>query len=117
MYETWQDRLELVLFWLMLALASLSGLAARLAMKLFNVNELPPSDADALKHWRRRRLYMMISEVCALPSFATGWMAAGSYWSLSVPLVVLGSMVSGALGFGFLIHALQTYILRRASNG
>jgi hypothetical protein len=117
MYETWHDRLEMMLFWAMLALASLAGLSARLAMKLFNVNELPPLDADARIHWRRRRLYMTISEVCALPAFATGWMAASMQWDLSVPLVVLGSMVSGALGFGFLIHALQTYVLRRANNG
>lgn len=117
MYESLHDRLELVLFWCLLALSSLAGLSARLAMKLFNVNELPPTCPDALKHWKRRRLYMTISEVCALPAFATGWMAASIQWHLSVPLVVLGSMVSGALGFGFLIHALQIYVLRRANNG
>jgi hypothetical protein len=116
MYETWHDRVELVMYWFVLALASLTGLAARLAMKLFSVSEIPPSDPEELKHWRKRRLYMTISEACALPAFATGWMAASIQWDLSVPLVVLGSMVSGALGFGFLIHALQTYVLRRANN-
>jgi hypothetical protein len=117
MYETWHERMELVIYWLVLALASLTGLSARLASKLFHVNELPPIDPEALRAWRRRRAYMAISEVCALPAFATGWMAASIQWNLSVPLVVLGSMVSGALGFGFLIHALQTYVLRRANNG
>lgn len=117
MPEHWSDRIELVLFWLLLALASLSGLAARLAMKLFNVNELPPQDPELLAHWQRRRLYMTISEACAVPAFATGWMAASYQWQLSVPFVVLGSMVSGALGFGFLIHALQTYVTRRVNNG
>jgi hypothetical protein len=117
MYETATERLELVFFWLMLALASLSGLAARLAMKLFHINEIPPEDPKALLQWRRRRIYMAISELCALPAFATGWMAASIQWHLPVPLVVLGSMVSGALGFGFLIHALQTYVTKRVSNG
>ncbi len=117
MYETWADRMEQVLFWLMLALASLSGLAARLAMKLFSVDEMPPQDPALLVVWKRRRLYMTISEACALPAFATGWMAASYQWNLSVPFVVLGSMVTGALGFGFLIHALQTYVLRRVNNG
>jgi hypothetical protein len=116
MYETWADRLELALLWLMLALASLSGLAARLAMKMFNVNELPPQDPELHRLWQRRRLYMLISEACAVPAFATGWMAASYQWHLSVPFVVLGSMVSGALGFGFLIHALQTYVTRRVNN-
>jgi hypothetical protein len=111
------ERFELAMLWCMLALSALTGLAARLASRLFNVNELPPSDPVALVHWKRRRMYMAISEVCALPAFATGWMAAALQWQLSVPLVVLGSMVSGALGFGFLIHALQTYVLRRVKNG
>lgn len=117
MPEAWADRIELVLFWLLLALASLSGLAARLAMKLFSVNELPPQDPALHELWKRRRNYMLVSEVCALPAFATGWMAASYQWHLSVPFVVLGSMVSGALGFGFLIHALQTYVSRRVNNG
>lgn len=117
MYETWADRVELAILWVVLALASLSGLAARLAMKMFNVNELPPQDPELFRLWRRRRLYMLVSETCAVPAFATGWMAASYQWHLSVPFVVLGSMVSGALGFGFLIHALQVYVTRRVNNG
>lgn len=115
--ETFGYRFELALLWVLLALSALSGLAARLAMKLFNVNELPPQDPALLAHWKRRRMYMLISETCAVPAFATGWMAASMQWGLPVPLVVLGSMVSGALGFGFLIHALQTYVTRRVNNG
>lgn len=110
-------RFEFILLWMILAFSALSGLAARLAMRLFSVTEIPPTDPVDLVHWKRRRLYMMISEIAALPAFATGWMAAALQWQLSVPLVVLGSMVSGALGFGFLIHALQTYVLRRVNNG
>jgi hypothetical protein len=86
-------------------------------MRLFHVEQIPPSDPETLLHWKRRRLYMAISEVSALPAFATGWMAAALQWQLSIPLVVLGSMLSGALGFGFLIHALQTYVTRRVNNG
>jgi len=115
--ETFGDRFELALLWIMLALSALSGLAARLAMKLFNVQELPPQDPTLFGNWKRRRLYMLISETCAVPAFATGWMAASMQWGLPVPLVVLGSMLSGALGFGFLIHALQTYVTRRVNNG
>lgn len=111
------DKIEIAVLWVLLALSALTGLAARLAMKMFDVTEMPPEDLAALKHWKRRRLYMLVSEVCALPAFATGWVAAGVYWNLPVALIVLGSMVSGALGFGFLIHALQTYVLRKVKNG
>lgn len=96
-------------------MAALTGLSARLAMRLFNFEETPPIDAEQLKVWKRRRTYMIISESSALPAFATGWMAAALQWDLSIPLVVLGSMCSGALGFGFLIHALQLYITKRAA--
>lgn len=110
-------RIELIILWVMLAFSALSGLSARLAMRLFHVEQIPPTDPEALLSWKRRRLYMAISEVSALPAFATGWMAAALQWQLSIPLVVLGSMLSGALGFGFLIHALQTYVTRRVNNG
>jgi hypothetical protein len=85
-------------------------------MRLFNVDQLPPTDASELVHWKRRRWYMIVSEVAALPAFATFWIAASAQWNLSVPLIVIGSMASGALGFGFLIHALQVYILRKTET-
>jgi hypothetical protein len=99
-----------------LALAALSGLAARLAMRLFHIDQIPPIDPEQLQHWKRRRWYMIVSEIAALPAFATFWIAASLQWSLSVPLIVIGSMTSGALGFGFLIHALQIYVLRKANT-
>lgn len=109
---TW-SRVELLALWVILALAALTGLTARLAMRLFSLEEEIPTDEHQLKAWKRRRLYMVISETSALPAFATGWMASAFEWHLSIPVVVLGSMISGALGFGFLIHGLQIYITRR----
>lgn len=111
--DTW-SRLELFTLWCLLALAALTGLAARLATRLFSLSDIPPTDPVLLQSWKRRRMYMVISEVSALPAFATGWMAAALQWHLAIPLVVLGSMTTGALGFGFLIHALQLYITKRA---
>jgi hypothetical protein len=116
MHEGGIPRFELALLWMCLALSALTGLSARLASRLFHVDELPPTDPEALRIWKKRRVYMAVSEVSALPAFATAWMAAALQWNLSVPLVVLGSMASGALGFGFLIHALQTYVMRKANN-
>lgn len=109
------SRFELFTLWVLLALAALTGLSARLAMRLFSLDEVPPEDPLLLKTFNRRRIYMIVSEASALPAFATGWMAAALQWHLSIPLVVLGSMFSGALGFGFLIHALQIYITKRAA--
>lgn len=110
------SRLEMAMLWCILALAALTGLTARLAMKLFHVDEMPPIDKEQLTSWKRRRWYMIISETAALPAFATFWIAASIQWNLSIAFIVIGSMTSGALGFGFLIHAIQVYILRRAEN-
>jgi hypothetical protein len=107
------SRLEMVILWSLLALSALSGLAARLAMKLFHVDQIPPTELEQLISWRRRRKYMIVSEISALPAFATFWIAASVQWNLSIPIIVIGSMVSGALGFGFLIHALQIYVIRK----
>ncbi len=109
-------RVDLLILWLVLALSALTGLCARLAQRLYSVGELPPSEAELLETWRRRRLWVLISEISALPMFATAWVAASLQWSLPIPLVVLGSMASGALGFGFLLHALQTWVLRKAAQ-
>jgi hypothetical protein len=111
------SRLDVIILWCLVALSALSGLAARLAMRLFHIDQVPPTDFEQLKSWKRRRWYMIVSEVSALPAFATFWIAASMQWHLSVPLIVIGSMISGALGFGFLIHALQIYVLRKANNG
>lgn len=108
------SRLEMAVLWCILALAALTGLTARLAMKLFHVDQLPPLNPEELRSWKRRRWYMIVSEASALPAFATFWIAASLQWNLSVPFIVIGSMASGALGFGFLIHALQVYVLRKA---
>lgn len=110
------SRLEMLLLWVLFAAAALTGLCARLAHRMFNISELMPSDGEQARQWRVKRRWMMFSEVAALPAFATAWVAAAVQWTLPIPLVVLGSMASGALGFGFLIHALQVWVMRKAAQ-
>jgi hypothetical protein len=107
------SRLDLFLFWLLLAVSTLAGLTARLAQRVFDVSQIPPDDERELRSWHLKRRWMIASELAAVPAFATGWIAAWMYWRLNVPFVILGSMCTGALGFGFMINALQTIVSKR----
>lgn len=106
---------QIAQIWATMGLAALSGLCGRLAYRLFGIGEMPPADHEAYLAWRRRRWWMVFSEIGALPAFATGWTAAGLYLKFPMALVVLGSMLSGALGFGFLLHLLQFFVRERAA--
>lgn len=104
---------DLVVLWGAAYFGALVAFAARIAWLLYGVGDLPPEDPAQLAAWERRRRWMIISEFCALPLFATAMVTGGLEWGWSVPVVVGGSMCGGALGFGFLLHALQTIVTRR----
>jgi hypothetical protein len=106
-------KLDGVLLWVLAAFAALTGLCARVAYRIYTDTDHEPSDPVELVIWRRKRFWMVISEFAALPAFATGWSAAGMYWLLPVPYIVIGSMLTGSLGVGFALHAVQTIAQRR----
>jgi hypothetical protein len=110
------SRFELAVLWLGIFFAGLAGLTARISWLLFGVADPPPEDPGQLRVWKRKRLWVTISEFSALPAFATGWLSAGLWWPLPVPVMVLGCMASGALGFGFLLNGLQGVVTRRMNN-
>lgn len=106
--------IEITLLWLISFAASLTVVAARVGFLMYGINaEVPPEDPAVLRQWRRRRTYLLVSELSALPAFATCGVVATDYWSLSPIASVLIAMVLGALGFGFLLHALEVIVRRR----
>ncbi|HEY0116296.1 MAG TPA: hypothetical protein VGB54_11280 [Allosphingosinicella sp.] len=105
---------EAVLVFFLSCAAALAALVARIGLSIGN--DLPPEDAAAFAAWKRKRVWTIVAEFSALPAFAAAWTAASYLWALSVPFVVLGSMASGALGFGFLLQALQAIVTRRIQN-
>jgi hypothetical protein len=105
---------EATVIFILSCAAALAALVARLGLSIGA--DPPPEEPSAFAAWKRRRLWTLIAEFSALPAFASGWTAAAYFWSLSIPAVVLGSMASGALGFGFLLQALQTIVTRRLEN-
>jgi hypothetical protein len=107
------NRMDVLWLWGLLAVAALAGQLPR----LFDAKELPPMDDAERAQWARKRRWLAVSELSAIPAFATGWSMASIYWSLPIPFVVMGSMASGALGFGFMLHALQVLVTRKVGSG
>lgn len=109
-------RWEIAALWSATYFGALVAFAARIAYLLFQASELPPEELAQLRLWKLKRRWMTISEFSALPAFATAWTLVSIQGWLSPPVVVLGSMASGALGFGFLLHALQVIVMRKVKN-
>lgn len=113
-------KLDDFILWLLSLLGGLALTGARLGWLLFSVSPHPPVDAVALGLWRRKRRWLIFSELSALPAFATISVLVGRLRHWPLEGVILLSMVLGALGFAFFLDALQTIVRRRvgmASDG
>lgn len=111
-------RFDDLILWLFSLAASLAMVGARIGLRLFGATPEPPADADALALWRLKRRWLIWSELSALPAFATFAVWVGRVYGWAPEKVVMLSMVLGALGFAFLLDALQTLVRRRAGlNG
>lgn len=113
MFDDLGRSIEITVLWICSFAASLTIVAGRVGLALFNLKEDPPTDPVLLANWRRRRTYLLVSEMMAVPAFATLGVVSTVYWNLDPIASVLISMVLGALGFGFLLHAVETLVRRR----
>lgn len=93
-----------------LAAATIAG--GRIGYTLWRVSPDEPDDPVKAKHWRRRRRWLVFSELSALPAFATLAVTAVEHWGLSPVAGVLIAMALGGVGFAMLLDALQ-YLFRK----
>src|SRR3546814_12005736 len=102
----------------MLSLAG--GLAlcgARLGWLLFRVAADPPDDPAALAMWERKRRWLIISELSALPAFATLAVLVGQLRPVPVGGGIILSMCLGALGLAFFLDPSRPNVQTRAGMG
>lgn len=59
---------------------------------------------------------MVVSELAATPAMAVSTIALGDHFDWSISLIVLLSMGQGALGIGFVLHALETWFRNKAGG-
>lgn len=90
-------------WWAASLFASTMVVVARLGMKLYGVAADPPADPGMAAHWARRRRWLAIGELSALPSFATLSVVLVSYYQLDPAAGVLIAIAQGFIGFPLLI--------------
>lgn len=105
--------LDVAISWMVCLFAALCAVCARLARDLYNVALTVPTEPMELALWKRRRRWMIWSEVAALPCFATISIASVQYWEVPIVAAILISTALGGLGFGFLLNGLQAIIRKR----
>lgn len=103
-----QLKFDDLVLWCLSLLGGLALCGARLGWFLFRVSPAPPADSEALRLWKLKRHWLIMSEFSALPAFATISVLVGRERAWPMETVILFSMVLGALGFAFLLDALQT---------
>lgn len=107
------SQLDIIILWFLAYFSALAACGARLGFMLFGISIDPPEDAAAYRSWVRRRRWLVVSELSALPAFATFSVEMALLQQWNPATVALVSMVLGALGFAFLLDALQTIVRRK----
>lgn len=106
-----------LILWLFALGGSLAGLGARCGFLLFRVSSEPPDDPHAREAWERKRRWLAISELLALPAYTVLAVTVGRLREWPIEAIVLVSMVLGALGTAFFLHGLEILARRRLGLG
>ncbi|HEY4546093.1 MAG TPA: hypothetical protein VIG90_06670 [Pedomonas sp.] len=106
-------KLDDLILWLLAWGGSLAFAGARMGFILFGLSSDPPDDPKARDAWERKRRWLIISELSALPAFASLAMVVGRMRDWPIEGIILFSMILGAVGFAFFLDALQAILRRR----
>lgn len=90
-------------WWLTSLFAAGTVVAAKLGLRLYGLAGDPPVDPVLAQHWHRRRRYVAVGEVSALPAFATISVVLVSFYHLDPVAAVLIAMAQGMVGFALLL--------------
>jgi Trk-type K+ transport system membrane component len=104
---------EFMWWWAIFLATSATMIIARLFFMLGVMNYDPPLDPALYRHWARRRLWIALAELSALPAFATFSLVIVIYREVSPYLGVLIAMFLGGIGFLLLLDALQWLFRKR----
>lgn len=108
-----QDWGEFLFWWLASLFASTTVVVAKLGLKLYGDSADIPADPALAVHWARRRRYIAVAELSALPAFATASVVLVSYYHLNPVAAVLLAMAQGFVGFPLLLDGAAILFKRR----
>ncbi len=103
MHDNLNDWRDFLFWWCAALFAGTMVVVARLGIKLFGTAIDPPDDATMALHWARRRRWLAISEISALPAFATVSVVLVAYYQLNPIAAVLIAIAQGFVGFPLLL--------------
>jgi len=104
---------EFLFWWIASLFASTTVVVAKLGLKLYGASIDMPADPAIAVHWVRRRRYIALAELSALPAFATGSVVLVSYYHLDPVAAVLIAMAQGFVGFPLLLDGAAFLFKRR----
>ena len=104
---------EVVWLWVAAYGATLVAFVARMSYVLFGVASEPPDDPKEYTKWKRKRLWLLTSEFCALPLFATTAALATIKGWVDPILAVFYALVCALLGFGFFLKTTRKIVSER----
>jgi len=107
-----EDWRELLFWWAASLFAATTVVVARLSLKLYGAATDFPEEPVLALHWRRRQ-YVALAELAALPAFATISVVLVSYQQLYPVAAVLLSLAQGFVGFPLLLDG-AAFALSRA---
>ena len=112
MGSDFQDWREFMFWWAASLFAATTVVVARLGLKLYGAQTDFPDDPVMAMHWRRRRQYVALAELSALPAFATISVVLVSYQQLNPVAAVLLALAQGFVGFPLLLDG-AAFLFRR----
>lgn len=107
-----EDWREFLFWWAASLFAATTVVVARLGLKLYGAAPDLPDDPALALHWRRRRQYVALAELSALPAFATISVVLVSYQQLDPVAAVLLAIAQGFIGFPLLLDG-AAFLFRR----
>lgn len=105
---------EWTLLWCASLVAAAFGTGMRVAALLYGKRAIEPPEEPALMvHWQRRRRWIVISELSALPTFASLSVASVAYWGMNPVAAIIMAMVLAIAGFLLLLDGIQALVRLR----
>lgn len=105
MNENWS---EYAFAWFFSLVGAATIIGARIGAWLYGPNAVPPpEEPERLHSWKRRRLWIVVSELSSLPAFASLSVVATVYYGVSPWFSIPISMGLAIVGFLLLLDGVQ----------